>query len=170
MAPFGLAEADAAFVTWGANCGPAAIAAVVGVTLDALRPAMGDFERKGYTNPTLMWAVLDRVAAGRWYRQLAPLTWPRWGLVRVQWGGPWTRPGAPVAAAYRHTHWIGAAAPTDQHVIQVFDINAISVGGWIDAHEWASSLVPWLLREVEPEADGRWWMTHVVEIDREAAP
>src|SRR3546814_15629111 len=58
---FTAVEAAAAYDAWGCNCGPAAIAAVIGLTLDELRPELGDFEVKRYTNPTLMWEVLDRL-------------------------------------------------------------------------------------------------------------
>jgi hypothetical protein len=46
-------ESHQAFDAWGFNCGPSAIAAVVGLTIDEVRPHMGDFESKHYTNPTL---------------------------------------------------------------------------------------------------------------------
>lgn len=61
------AEADRAYDAWGCNCGPGAIAAIMNMRLDAIRPLLGDFERKRYTNPTLMWEILDRyvVDAGR---------------------------------------------------------------------------------------------------------
>lgn len=51
-------DANRAADEWGANCGPGAIAAICGLTLQELRPHMGDFEGKGYANPTLMWQVL----------------------------------------------------------------------------------------------------------------
>ena len=48
---------------WGANCGPAAIAEISGLTLDELRPHMDafGFDRKRYTNPTMMFGVLDSI-------------------------------------------------------------------------------------------------------------
>ena len=100
-------EAEAAYDDWGANCGPTAIAAICGLTLDELRPRLGAFESKRYTNPTLMWAVLGRIGAE--YRLVRPPDrWPIFGLVRVQWEGPWTAPGVPMRARYRYTHWVGA--------------------------------------------------------------
>jgi len=58
---FTLADADRAADLWGMNCGPGALAAVCGLTLDEVRPHMGDFESKGYTNPTLMFAALKSI-------------------------------------------------------------------------------------------------------------
>jgi hypothetical protein len=176
MPRFTAADAARAYDEWGANCGPGAIAAVLGMTLDELRPHLGDFERKGYTNPTLMWAVLDWLGI-RWRR--APLDtahrFPIFGLARVQWEGSWTAPGAPMRARYRHTHWIGAArieVTPEVTEICIFDINAIDIGGWITFDEWSTRLVPWLLRQCEPKANGRWHLTHSVEIElaNEARP
>lgn len=163
MPRFNLDDQVRASDEWGANCGPGAIAAMCGLTLDEVRPHMGDFENKRYTNPTLMWATLDRLGI-RWKRLSAPLTWPAWGLVRIQWHGPWTAPGVPARAAYRHTHWVGACN-SEHNGIGVFDINALGNGtGWSSLKDWGETLVPWLLSEVEPKADGTWSLTHVVEI------
>lgn len=164
---FTIDDAERANTEWGANCGPGAIAAVCGLTLDELRPHMGDFESKHYTNPTLMWEVLRNIGVRFSYRggQFGKSNWPRFGLCRVQWTGPWTRPDVPARAAYRHTHWIGAARDAAKGVA-VFDINMMANGsGWASLGDWSSSLVPWLLEECEPRADGDWYLTHVVEVD-----
>ena len=169
---FTVEDADRAYEEWGANCGPGAIAAMCGLTLDEVRPHMGDFEQKHYTNPTLMWRVLQSIGVRFSYRggHLGQTNWPRWGLCRVQWEGPWTQPGVPVRAAYRHTHWIGATVDPDKGV-GVFDINAIGNGsGWCALEEWAGTLVPWLLEECVPRANGGWYLTHVVEVAPPAHP
>ncbi len=167
---FSAADAERAHETWGANCGPGAIAAICGLTLAELRPHMGDFESKRYTNPTLMYGILGRLGVSWAHRR--DKDWPDWGLVRIQWTGPWTRPGVPAKAAYRHTHWVGAC----RHVpiggpaeIGVFDINMMNNGsGWGSLGLWSERLVPWLLDECEPRADGGWFKTHVLEVDRPA--
>lgn len=160
-------DADRARDEWGANCGPGAIAAICGLTLDELRPHMGDFEKKGYTNPTLMLEVLERIGVRFRSRGLASnvpsLDFPRYGLARIQWTGPWTKPGVPARAAYRHTHWVGAAIDPARGV-GIFDINAIGNGsGWLSLADWSAILVPWLLEECVPRADGGWFITHAVE-------
>lgn len=178
QAQFTIDDAQRASEEWGLNCGPGAIAAVLGMTLEELRPHLGDFERKGYTNPTLMWTVLRNL--GVKYRcginqhsseNQGMLAWPQFGLARIQWEGPWTAPGVPIRVRYRHTHWVGCASdpgwatgePGSSEPM-IFDINAICVVGWIPLSEWAASLVPWLLEQCEPKADGRWHITHSVEI------
>jgi len=161
--------ADRAYDEWGANCGPGAIAAICGLTLDELRPHMGDFEIKGYTNPSLMWQVLDSICV-RWRLVRPARTWPDYGLARVQWEGPWTAPGVPPRAAYRHTHWVGAArrrACDGRQIVGIFDINAIGNGsGWCSLEDWTGTLVPWILEACVPRANGRWHLTHVVEVQR----
>jgi hypothetical protein len=152
-----------ASLDWGVNCGPAALAVVAKKTLQELRPFLGDFERKRYTNPTMMFDSLRRLGIN-WRQVKGPsLTWPQFGVVRVQWCGPWTAPGVPPRVAYRHTHWVAAQRLPGQ--LYVFDVNAMSVGGWIPEPEWREHLVPWLLKECEPKANGYWFLTHVIEIE-----
>lgn len=166
---FGLAEAQAASDDWRFNCGPGALCAVLGMTPDEIRPHLLDFEAKGYSNPTLMADILRGLGAG--FRRVYECqhavanrqpSYPRFGLVRVQWSGPWTREGVPIRARYRHTHWI--AHWHDGERQNVFDINAIATGGWMLFQTWMEVLVPWLLKQVEPKADGQWWPTHCWEL------
>ncbi len=170
-------EAESAFDTWGFNCGPAAVAAICGLSLDELRPYLGDFEQKRYTNPTLMRQILKNVGAsiiefGRlnWrfeMQRTGRAPWPGYGLARVQWEGPWTVPGVPIAARYRQTHWVGACSlnPDD---VGIWDVNCMNNGsGWVSLEEWTSILVPWLLKECHPRASGKWHLTHVIEIDHQ---
>ena len=169
MFAIGAAEAEAAHAKWGANCGPAALAAIMGLTLDQVRPHMGDFESKGYTNPTLMFAALDSIGR-RWRRARCVDTpfgmrWPDYGLVRVQWEGPWTAPGVPLRARYRFTHWVAAAR--EGAGVAVFDVNASGNGsGWCSVEDWESVVVPWILSECVPRATGGWHMTHVIEVSQ----
>jgi hypothetical protein len=48
----------------------------------------------------------------------------------------------------------------------VFDVNCMCVGGWVPLSEWRDSVVPWILKECEPKANGGWHLTHVLEITR----
>lgn len=171
-ARFSLDDAQLAGDTWGANCGPGAIAAVCGLTLEELRPYLGDFEQKRYTNPTLMWETLGRLGVKLRIRSnpgVPWVTWPKYGLARVQWEGPWTEPGVPPRVAYRHTHWVGVCEEPGSET-NIFDINCMCVGGWIPLSEWSDSLVPWLLKYCEPKANGGWHLTHKVEIERTCLP
>ena len=162
---FGLDEAQSAGDAWGFNCGPCSICVVAGMTPAELRPhlmAHFDWDAKRYTNPTMMFRVLDYLGV-KWCK-CRNLTWPAWGLVRVQWAGPWTREGVPIRARYRHTHWV--ASYLGKHSRGVFDVNAMCAGGWIPFAEWSTQLVPWLLKQCEPKATGDWWVTHSLEVTR----
>ena len=101
----------------------------------------------------------------KWTLSKDKTKWPKWGLVRVQWEGPWTKEGVPMRVRYRHTHWVGART-TDAGWVEVFDINAMSVGGWIDLATWQCRLVPWLIEHYVPKGDGKWHLTHILEVER----
>lgn len=171
---FTIEEAQAAGDAWRFNCGPAALCAILGKKPEEIRPHLLDFEAKGYTNPSLMACILHDLGVDfrRVYEGVHPpniARYPDFGLVRVQWGGPWTKDGVPMRARYRHTHWIatrriGEESPDGQGR-EVFDVNAMSIGGWLPWIEWESQLVPWLLKQVEPKGNGDWWPTHCWEIE-----
>lgn len=154
--------AEKAHDEWGANCGPGALAAMTGKTLDDVRPFLEGFDRKRYTNPKMMLGALG--AMGVTYSKRPDPVMPHYGLARIQWHGPWMKPGVPPAARYRHTHWVGAIWGPDPGV-WVFDINAVAeTGGWVEFYEWNDKLVPWLLKQCEPKASGEWSVTHCLEL------
>lgn len=166
---FNLAAAERAQAEWGANCGPGALAAMFHLTLDEVRPHMGDFERKGYTNPTMMISALESLGARFHARALATnvnfLDWPSYGLARIQWEGPWSNAANP-RWGYRYSHWVGAARINGE--IGVFDINCINNGsGWVSLHVWQTVVVPWILIECVPRASGGWHITHAIEVKQQ---
>lgn len=163
-----LEDAHDAADAWGFNCGPAALCAVCNLTPDQVRPHLGDFESKRYSNPTLMANALRslRVPFQRVFETAVKPdggdpVYPYIGLVRVQWGGPWTNPGVPIRVRYRKTHWIAVAHLGRNRV--VFDVNAIESGGWISWNDWVKYLIPWILRHCVTDANGDWWPTHCWE-------
>jgi hypothetical protein len=168
--PFTPAAAELAQEEWGANCGPTALAAIMGLTLGQIRPHMGDFEEKGYTNPTMMFAALKSVGA-RYHCLFAQspsagAPWPYHGLARIQWHGPWMAPEAPPRWRYRHTHWVAVEQVDARGAIDIFDVNCLENGtGWLDVGDWSLITVPWLLRDVQ-RATGGWHITHSIEIAR----
>ncbi len=158
---FNEVDADRAYAEWGANCGPGALAAVMGMTLDEVRPHLGDFEARRYMSPSMMFAAL-RAIRRPW--EIVGKDWPEHGLVRVQWEGPWLADGVPVPARYKHTHWVAAQRLCGE--IGVFDINCIDNGsGWVSLTEWVEVVVPYLT-EVHRNATGGWHITHAIEIER----
>jgi hypothetical protein len=146
---FDLFEAEQAGDLWRFNCGPASICSLLNMTPAELRPKMLDFERKGYTNPTLMFDVLHGLG--------------------LKWGGPWCDEGVPMAARYRHTHWVAFWNTATSHQF-VFDVNAMCVGGWLHFAEWHTQLAPWLIKECELKGDGKFWPTHTLELAKSDPP
>lgn len=157
---FTINDAERAFNEWGANCGPGAIAAITRMTLDEVRPHLGDFERKGYTNPSLMFEILRNLNLR--VSMVKPPDWPTYGLARIQWEGPWMNQGVPMAARYRHTHWVGAARRNGS--IGVFDINCMPSGGWVSLEDWSSVIAPYLIKHHAKGASGGWHLTHAIEV------
>lgn len=160
---FSIDDAHAASDEWGANCGPGALAAILGSDLSQVRSLLEGFDAKRYTNPTMMFAALDKSGRG-WKRLSIGAQLPTWGLLRIQWHGPWTAPTAPKRWAYRHTHWIGVSLENGERY--AFDINCICVGGWVPWQEWSDRVAPWLIRECVKRGDGQWSVTHAVEVQR----
>jgi hypothetical protein len=161
-------DGERAFNEWGANCGPAAICAVTGKTLEEIRPHLGDFEQKHYTNPTLMFESLTRLGVRheltvRADEPAVAYGWPQFGLCRLQWGGPWTKPGVPMRARYRQTHWVAVCKGASS--VGIFDVNCLNSGGWVGFEDWKSVVLPEILATY-PRADGTWWVTHGIEVYR----
>lgn len=182
--------AEAAHKAYGFNCGPGALCGITGLSPEQLRPHLGDFEAKGYMNPSLMRETLKRLGLEfRWHvlseqsarvemlskpsgsgaicSAKAAALLPNFGLCRIQWGGPWCDPGVPMAARYRQSHWI-AAAHHPGRGLGVFDVNNNTSDhdiDWAPFDAWASVVVPDLIATY-PRADGTWWLTHVVEVKR----
>jgi hypothetical protein len=178
--PFTEQECTDAFSEWGCNCGPLALAAVLGKKPVEIRPAFDaiGFSAKRYTSPAMMQAAL-RFLRVPWHPKkiegtiLEAMKFPDGGLVRIQWEGPWTAPGANPKWAYRQTHWVaswrfyGATAADAVCALLdpvLFDVN----GGLMTLEEWEKNIVPWITGNI-PGADGDWHVTHSWEI-REARP
>lgn len=157
---FSLEDQQRAYDEFGANCGPGAVAGVCGYTPGEVLNVMPEFERRRSTTEIMLTAALDGLGV-IWEERTPDLV--SYGILRVQWHGPWLDDADPYEKM-RHSHWVGISKLSDRP--QVFDINAISVGGWIDKDEWAHGLVPWLLETSEPRATGEWHMSEGYEVKR----
>lgn len=167
LVPFTCKQLCDANNAWGANCGPGSLAAVLEMALDEIRPKLDGFERRGYMGPTHMYAAL-RACDAKFFCDLHPRSWPEFGLARIQWEGPWMEPGVPIAARYAHTHWVGAHSMDEETYI--FDVNAMFVAGelagWVPVGTWVRYVVPFILERSQPRANGRWHITHAIEVQR----
>lgn len=160
--PFTEEQMEAAADEWGCNCGPSALAFALQKPLGDVRYAIPGFDTKGYTSPTMMKAALANLRQP-YTCAVIPLGgtnnlhrfWQeRPSLMRVQWTGPWTKPGVNPKWAYRMTHWITIWKERVAHL--VFDCN----GGVRDLASWCDEIVP-ELTGLYPRADGGWYPTHI---------
>lgn len=156
---------EAASDNWGCNCGPSALAAALGVTLDRSRELITRFDERRYTSPTMMKDALrnagvsmkEKTRSRRVEPDAFPEALPLRGLVRIQWTGPWTDPGANPRWAYRQTHWV-ASKLWDQRW-WIFDCN----GGIRTYENWQEEIAP-ILAESVPRGYGGWFATHLWEV------
>lgn len=152
---------DPALDEWGANCGPAALAAALGRSKIAdVREAVSEGGKfRGYMSITNMKAAIPR-AGGRitasWSKPRNAALATTGGepiIVCIQWGGRWINVPR-VAAQFRHfivyRHgFVGTTGPW------VFDINAPN--GWMPADQWKANIVPMFLRETAKEGGDNTW-------------
>jgi len=168
VAPFDEAAIDAANKAWHCTCGPVAIACILGLTLDQVRPLIGS-DYRGWMNPTQVRAALDRagvrveeIPRDRLYRpdglkRGAQIYAAAYGLMRLQFAGPWSEPGVPPRVAYRHTHWVASMAGKDGFPV-MYDIN----WGWMETGRYFRNMDELALET--PRSTGKWWPTHIYEV------
>ena len=166
IAPAGLQEAIA---EWNANCGPAALAATLGVSMAAVRDFFPRFPAKPWCNPTHMVEAIR--LAGRKYA-LTPYchrigrgrACPAHGVAFLQFSSP-EIDAMPVLAQYKKTHWV---ATFNEHGYDrpsvIYDINA---GGWVSANDWHAHLWP---RFQEATGATTFWCRSAYEIDAKDPP
>lgn len=166
--PFTEVDMYRAAEEWGCNCGPAALAFALQIPLSKVRGVIPGFEDKGHTTPTMMKAALQKV--GQQFSeapadQHQPMFNERIALVRIQFTGPWTAPGANPRWAYRHTHWIATWHHTPVRGSpdvyspawgMVFDCN----GGIDIFSSWQTTILPKLTANIK-RADGGYFPTHI---------
>jgi hypothetical protein len=136
--------------SWGANCGPTALAALLGREVETVREALQPWP--GYTNPTKIKSALGELGYD-WRVATEP---GFFGLAFVQWCGPWE---AVTRAAYRRTHWIAFRRRTVGPLC-AYDCNWGEAGGWSTLDEWGSVLAPVLL----PKGSTGWRYRLVLEV------
>lgn len=177
-------DVDIANMRWEANCGPGALAAVLGSEVMALRHLFPQFPAKAYTTLTAMRTAImnagfqsTTATPARCDGALAPL---KRGLLQIQWAGPWTdSPKANGKWAYLHTHWIGAVCDAWGR-LWIYDVNAdhtvtsgnplLSVlsaggGGWIQEADWRVNLAPMFTADID-RASGAWFVLKEIEVRR----
>ncbi len=155
-------DALEAYDEWSANCGPAALAAILKRPVASVRELFPEFAKKKYVNPTDMMTALH--FAGRKFRKTESES--IYGLKFVQIDGPWCGKDVPIAAAYKATHWIATAtifdhAPFSEHQHYVYDVNA---DRWLSKDQWEKRIMP-LIVAINAKATG-WFIRTRIEVSQ----
>lgn len=117
---------------FGANCGPAALAAALSVQVCDVMVLFEQFPDRPYTNLSKMREVLSDL--GLCFDERSRM--PGFGLALIQIDGPWTDlPGSSRWSA-RHTHWVAVSGD------KIYDINA---GDWVSRSDWEATTLPLLI-------------------------
>lgn len=150
-------DMDDANIEWRANCGPGALAALLGLQVMDVRPRFPHFPEKARTNLTQMQEAMGRSRRETPVppKELAP-TGPfprieRAAMVQIQWTGRWTTPAANPRYAYldalKNSHW--CAARMTEHGLWVYDVNfdgPVS-GGWMPVATWERDIATMFVKE-----------------------
>lgn len=125
------AESEAAHKQWKASCGPHSIAAAMSLKLEDIRQAMltAGISYKGWMSPTYVSRTLDTLGAKYDLAKGLKTMSLCEGINRIQWEGPWLKPGVHPRIAYFHTHLVAAFG---EMVLCTCCENA----KWIDHAEW----------------------------------
>jgi hypothetical protein len=133
-----LQEADRAFKTWNATCGPNALAAALNLSLREVKEGVVD-PFPGYMNPTQMAAALNYFGVESSVEKNLHTQELRNGIGYIQWDGPWVRDSYRLAR-YRHTHWIACRNGW------VFDPDSLKFG-WYTSKAWRNEVDAFAARE-----------------------
>lgn len=146
-------DIDVARINFGANCGPAAFAAVTQSEVCRVMQYFPHFPDRRWTNLTQM---LRAFALAGYKTGVEKCAAPSRGVALVQWLGPWSEKQFFSQWSLVHTHWIGVEENW------FFDHNA---GCWQGFDEWSARTAPQLVAEV-PRATG-WRIKYGVEVTKE---
>ena len=146
-------DIDIARINFGANCGPAAFAAVTRREVCRVMQYFPHFPQRQWTNLTQM---LHAFTASGYATSVHKCAAPSRGVALIQWLGPWTEKHFYSRWSLVHTHWIGVEGD------RVFDHNDCR---WQTLGEWTTGTAAGLIAEVR-RATG-WRIKYGVEVRKE---
>lgn len=138
------------------SCGQAAVAAITGRTLAAIRPHLP--HEAGYMAPADMRATLDSLGFHVTERAYA---WPARGLALIMFEGPWSDPALPAGAAMTRSHWIAVDRADGRGGGLVYDVNAPRP---MFLEFWRRGFVTDLASSLHDRATGGWSLRLGLEI------
>lgn len=146
-------DIEVARINFGANCGPAAFAAVTQREVCRVMQYFPHFPERRWTNLTQMLRAFD--AAG-FVTRVEKCVAPSRGVALVQWLGPWTKRQFYSRWSLVYTHWVGIDGDW------IFDHNACC---WQMLGEWSEGTAAELIAEI-PHATG-WRIKYGVVVTKE---
>lgn len=146
-------DIEVAHINFGANCGPAAFAAVTQREVCRVMQYFPHFPERCWTNLTQMVRAFGDAGYTTRVEKCAA---PSRGVALVQWLGPWTEKQFFSRWSLFHTHWVGI------HDDWIFDHNDCR---WQTLTEWSVGTGARLIAEV-PRATG-WRIKYGVEVTKE---
>lgn len=152
--PYAPPDVDKQHELWGANCGPTALAALLGKTVAEIRPLVQPF--KGFMHAGDLVTALGR--AGKQTRRhdepRGSKALPQHGLAVLQIDGPWCEPGVNPKARFRYTHTIAC-----WHGVMVYDGN---MDKWRRRENWERETMAFLVQD-QKRATG-WYTSTIIEV------
>ena len=145
-------DIEVARLNFGANCGPASFAALVGTEVCRVIGHFPHFEQSKWTNLTQMLRAFE---SADYDTEVRHRVFPSRGLALIQWLGPWTERDFFSRWSLPHTHWVAIEGPW------VFDHTAEN---WQCLREWAGTVAKEFVGEI-PKATG-WAVKYGVEVKR----
>jgi hypothetical protein len=157
-------DVDEQHELWGANCGPTALAALLGRPVAAVRSIVEQVQGGrflGYMNATHLENAVRAagLAAIRTNNGLrGRVIWPeRRGLVVLQIDGPWCEMGVNPRARFRYTHTVASS----HGGAMIYDGNADK---WRRRENWEREVMAFLVQD-QKRATG-WYTSSVIEVSR----
>lgn len=156
---------------WWARRGPAALAALLGLSLEDIRSGFREQDpRPGlsqmanavrrFAGSWRLTAVVDmtvpslsymHIGGSVWRRGAA---WPERGLLLVQFSGPWDSYSVDAPEQFAHTHWV---AVRDGRVFdELLIVRGCPSSGWTDIDDWKIHVVQ-EAASWHRHATGIWW-------------
>ena len=138
---------------FGANCGPAAFAALLSLQTCDVMQFFAHFETRKFTTCRDMTRALNACGIGF----VTEFDLPEFGFVLIQIEGPWTRYRNAARWSDRYTHWVGVCDD------RIYDINGSE---WLSLPAWEKHVLSALIAAT-PGANG-WSVKRSVRVPEQA--
>jgi hypothetical protein len=145
---FTLTDSEGAFDSWGANCGPHALAAALNLSLGEVKRAVIE-SFKGWMNPTQMANALRHFGIEFAAEKNLRTQKLRNGIGYIQWDGKWVKSSFR-QDRYKHTHWIVSRNGW------VFDPDSVKFG-WYTEEAWRKEIDDFATREYDGWFFWQWY-------------